>query len=207
MREILISLGVMLACFLVLAIAQLTNNGQASIAQELNKEDSPSTVTEVRKASPAQVETRNVASLQALSDSAESKEETLTANANPQEMDNSENSENTITTDSGLEYIDLVEGTGATPQRGKRVVVHYTGTLKDGTKFDSSRDRNQPFTFTIGVGQVIKGWDEGVGTMKVGGRRKLTIPPELGYGAQGAGGVIPPNATLIFDVELLRIAG
>ena len=199
MREILISLGVMLACFVVLAIAQLTNNGQASIAQELNKEESPSTVTEVRKASPAQK-----TSLQALVDSAQSKEETLTANANPQEMDNSEN---TITTDSGLKYIDLVEGTGATPQRGQRVVVHYTGTLEDGTKFDSSRDRNQPFTFTIGIGQVIKGWDEGVGTMKVGGRRELTIPPELGYGERGAGGVIPPNATLIFDVELLRIAG
>ena len=206
LREILISLGVMLACFLVLAIAQLTNNGEPSIAQEVNKEESPTTVTEVRKASPAQK-----TSLQALIDSAKpdrSKEETLTANANPQEMDNSENSENTITTESGLKYIDLVEGTGASPNRGQRVMVHYTGTLEeDGTKFDSSRDRNQPFTFTIGVGQVIQGWDEGVGTMKVGGRRKLTIPPDLGYGDRGAGGVIPPNATLIFDVELLRIAG
>jgi peptidylprolyl isomerase len=112
---------------------------------------------------------------------------------------------NAVTTPSGLQYVELVEGTGATPETGKTVNVHYTGTLEDGTKFDSSRDRGQPFSFKIGVGQVIKGWDEGVGTMKVGGRRKLIIPSELGYGARGAGGVIPPNATLIFDVELLGI--
>ncbi|WP_026082728.1 FKBP-type peptidyl-prolyl cis-trans isomerase [Mastigocladopsis repens] len=112
---------------------------------------------------------------------------------------------NVVTTPSGLKYIDLVEGTGATPKTGQKVVVHYTGTLEDGTKFDSSRDRNRPFDFQLGVGQVIKGWDEGLSTMKVGGRRQLIIPPELGYGARGAGGVIPPNATLNFDVELLKI--
>lgn len=110
-----------------------------------------------------------------------------------------------VTTASGLQYEDIVEGTGATPTPGSQVTVHYTGTLTDGTKFDSSRDRGQPFVFPIGVGRVIKGWDEGVMTMKVGGRRTLTIPANLAYGSRGAGGVIPPNATLVFDVELLGV--
>lgn len=113
--------------------------------------------------------------------------------------------EQAVTTESGLKYIDIVEGTGESPQKGQKVTVHYTGTLTDGKKFDSSKDRNQPFTFTIGVGQVIKGWDEGVASMKVGGQRTLIIPPDLGYGSRGAGGVIPPNATLLFDVELLGV--
>jgi peptidylprolyl isomerase len=110
-----------------------------------------------------------------------------------------------ITTASGLQYQEITVGTGASPVRGKQVTVHYTGTLVDGKNFDSSRDRNDPFTFIIGVGQVIKGWDEGVASMQVGGRRILTIPADLGYGARGAGGVIPPNATLVFDVELLSV--
>jgi peptidylprolyl isomerase len=114
-----------------------------------------------------------------------------------------------VTTPSGLKYIDTKEGTGVTPQQGQTCVMHYTGWLYEngakGKKFDSSVDRGQPFSFRIGVGQVIKGWDEGVATMKVGGKRTLIIPPELGYGARGAGGVIPPNATLIFDVELLDV--
>lgn len=110
-----------------------------------------------------------------------------------------------ITTDSGLTYLDVVVGNGAAPVAGKQVKVHYTGTLENGTKFDSSVDRKQPFSFIIGVGQVIKGWDEGVMSMKVGGKRKLVIPANLGYGARGAGGVIPPNATLLFDVELLEV--
>lgn len=111
-----------------------------------------------------------------------------------------------MTTTSGLKYEDLVVGKGASPKPGKTVVVHYTGWLTNGQKFDSSKDRGQPFEFTIGQGEVIKGWDEGVMSMKVGGKRKLTIPPQLGYGAQGTpGGPIPPNATLIFEVELLGV--
>ena len=112
----------------------------------------------------------------------------------------------TVTTASGLKYVDSVVGKGASPTAGKTVKVHYTGTLENGKKFDSSVDRNEPFSFTIGVGQVIQGWDEGVMTMKVGGKRKLIIPSGLGYGPRGAGGVIPPNATLLFDVELLDVA-
>ncbi len=109
------------------------------------------------------------------------------------------------TTPSGLTYQDLVEGTGVEATSGRQVTVHYTGRLMDGTKFDSSKDRNDPFEFHLGGGQVIKGWDEGVAGMKVGDTRKLTIPPSLGYGARGAGGVIPPNATLEFEVELLGV--
>jgi FKBP-type peptidyl-prolyl cis-trans isomerase len=103
----------------------------------------------------------------------------------------------------GLEYWDIKEGTGAVAKAGDTVKVHYTGWLTNGKKFDSSVDHGQPFQFKLGAGQVIKGWDEGVAGMKVGGKRQLRIPPELGYGSSGAGGVIPPNATLIFDVELL----
>jgi peptidylprolyl isomerase len=114
-----------------------------------------------------------------------------------------------VTTPSGLKYIDTKAGTGASPKTGQTCVMHYTGWLyengKKGAKFDSSLDRGAPFEFPIGTGRVIKGWDEGVATMKVGGKRTLIIPPELGYGARGAGGVIPPNATLLFDVELLAI--
>jgi FKBP-type peptidyl-prolyl cis-trans isomerase len=110
-----------------------------------------------------------------------------------------------VTTPSGLRYEDQTVGTGPAPRSGQTAVVHYTGWLTDGKKFDSSRDRGQPFSFPLGQGRVIQGWDEGVLSMKVGGKRKLTIPASLGYGARGAGGVIPPNATLIFEVELLEV--
>ena len=113
--------------------------------------------------------------------------------------------EDTVTTPSGLQYTELAEGGGEAAQAGNNVSVHYTGWLTDGTKFDSSVDRNQPFQFPLGAGRVIAGWDEGVCGMKVGGKRKLTIPSDLGYGPTGAGGVIPPNATLVFEVELLEI--
>ena len=115
-----------------------------------------------------------------------------------------------LTTPSGLVIEELAVGTGAEATAGKNVTVHYTGWLlyggEKGRKFDSSRDRNQPFEFPLGAGKVIKGWDEGVQGMRIGGSRRLTIPPELGYGARGAGGVIPPNATLVFEVELLGVA-
>jgi peptidylprolyl isomerase len=114
-----------------------------------------------------------------------------------------------VTTSSGLQMIDTKPGTGASPKQGQTAVVHYTGYLNDngnkGKKFDSSVDRGQPFEFPVGAGRVIKGWDEGVASMKIGGKRTLIVPPQLGYGAAGAGGVIPPNATLIFDVELLGV--
>ena len=107
--------------------------------------------------------------------------------------------------DSGLKIEDKEEGTGDEAVAGQRVTVHYTGWLTDGTKFDSSLDRNDPFAFVLAAGRVIPGWDEGVAGMRVGGVRRLTIPPHLGYGQAGAGGVIPPNATLVFEVELLQV--
>ncbi len=192
MREILISFGVVVACCAVLLVAQFTGgDSEQAVAGK---------VTDA--AAPAQTETLA---------------ETLVAQGSAADLvtgsttggdavtDPMADGNNIVTTDSGLKYEVIAEGDGAAPKAGNRVFVHYVGTLEDGTKFDSSRDRGRPFDFTIGQGQVIKGWDEGVGDMKVGDRRKLIIPPELGYGARGAGGVIPPNATLIFDVELLRI--
>ena len=116
---------------------------------------------------------------------------------------------NIVTMPDGLKIIDVKPGTGASPKTGQTCVMHYTGWLYEngvkGKKFDSSVDRNEPFEFAIGAGNVIRGWDEGVATMKVGGKRTLIIPPELAYGSRGAGGVIPPNATLMFDVELLGV--
>jgi len=182
MREILISIGVVLACILVIVLAQLTGQQNSAFA-----EHAPSAVADkLAQNQPALT--------------------TVTENNNLIASNNTMSDTDVVTTESGLKYKELQEGTGATPKTGQTVVVHYTGTLEDGTKFDSSRDRNKPFSFKLGAGQVIKGWDEGLSTMQVGGRRQLIIPPELGYGARGAGGVIPPNATLVFDVELLRIS-
>ncbi len=188
MREILISFGVVVACCAVLLVAQFTGgDSERAIADRATSAPAAQTETLVAQGSASDLMTEDTTE-DAMSGSAE------------QSTD-----ENVVTTDSGLQYVVIAEGDGATPQPGNRVFVHYVGTLEDGTKFDSSRDRGRPFDFIIGQGQVIKGWDEGVGMMKVGDRRKLIIPADLGYGARGAGGVIPPNATLIFDVELLRI--
>lgn len=123
------------------------------------------------------------------------------APAEPTEVDEADY----VTEDSGLKYYDMVVGDGPSPQPGQQVVVHYTGWLLDGDKFDSSLDRGEPFTFNVGMGQVIPGWDLGLATMNVGGKRQLVIPSKLGYGEAGAGGVIPPNATLVFEVELLEV--
>jgi peptidylprolyl isomerase len=184
-REVLISFGVMLACVLVLVVAQFAGGNDMANASNLPKQTmvdivANAVVAEVAKLTPPPTMPKS----------------TPTEKKSMSEI---------ISTPSGLKYEVITEGKGAAPKAGQTVIVHYTGTLEDGEKFDSSRDRNDPFSFKLGAGQVIKGWDEGLAMMKVGDRRKLILPPELGYGARGAGGVIPPNATLIFDVELLDI--
>jgi peptidylprolyl isomerase len=177
LKGILISFGIVAVAVLVLFFAQPQSGSDKAIASE----------------PPATIIANNA--IENINTTTE--EPTMTAAANDADL---------VTTESGLKYKELKVGAGATPTQGQTVTVHYVGTLEDGSKFDSSRDRNSPFSFKLGVGQVIKGWDEGLSTMKVGGRRQLVIPPELGYGARGAGGVIPPNAVLIFDVELLKIS-
>lgn len=180
MKEILISVGITLVCVVLLVLAQVGGAKDNALAEPASVRASSTLIAEKPTQKPS------------------------TPNQGNQMFDNKPD-DKAITTDSGLKYTVLQEGSGETPKKGQTVVVHYTGTLENGSKFDSSRDRGQPFSFKVGTGQVIKGWDEALSTMKVGERRQIVIPPELGYGARGAGGVIPPNATLIFDVELLKV--
>ncbi len=190
MRPILISLSVVIVCAVAILFTLINAQNQTALADNMQAEQQQAEpAAAVEQAKPTSDNNPN-----------------LFAQA-PAETSEPVADENGLyTTESGLKYEKLDTGDGAQPQRGQTVMVHYTGMLEDGTVFDSSRERNRPFSFRIGVGQVIRGWDEGVGMMHVGDRWKLIIPPELGYGDRGAGGVIPPNATLIFDVELLRIS-
>ncbi|MCC5899981.1 MAG: FKBP-type peptidyl-prolyl cis-trans isomerase [Phormidium sp. BM_Day4_Bin.17] len=185
MRPILISLSLVIVCAVAILFTLINSQNQTAIADELPGEEPSATpaAETIREDNPNLFAEASTSNPEAVADD-----------------------DGVYTTESGLKYEKLETGDGAQPQTGQTVMVHYTGMLEDGTVFDSSRERNRPFSFRIGVGQVIRGWDEGVGMMHVGDRWKLTIPPELGYGERGAGGVIPPNATLIFDVELLRIS-
>ncbi len=198
MKPVLISLTLVLIFSVVLIVAQISNSASVAIAAE--QPTIEQTATETTETESTEIEETEVSDMMDTSDTAPETAETAET---PESNETAET--DVITTESGLQYRQIVEGTGAQPQRGNTVLVHYTGTLEDGTKFDSSRDRDRPFSFKVGVGQVIRGWDEALSLMHVGDRWEVTIPPELGYGQRGAGGVIPPDATLIFDVELLRI--
>lgn len=183
MRSIFISAAAILVCTLVLVIAQLTAR-----PTEVSAAPAPAapTVQVVQSAQSEPAIPEPVSTLASAKDLA------------PLSSDYT-------STPSGLEYRDIKVGDGATPNPRQLVSVHYTGTLTNGKKFDSSRDRNEPFTFPVGAGRVIKGWDEGVASMQVGGVRELRIPPSLAYGSRGVPGVIPPNSTLLFEVELLDV--
>ncbi len=198
MRDILISSAVCVACLMVALISQIV---------------APSTVVAAAPGASSTSLTAPAIATSSASASApmeldpDDPNPTLFAMADASALGGPMDVEKSRLTASGLRITDVVVGTGAEASPGDTVVVHYRGTLEDGSQFDASYDRGTPFSFPLGAGRVIKGWDEGVQGMQVGGKRKLVIPPDLGYGSRGAGGVIPPNATLIFDVELLEVKG
>ncbi|MBL6801038.1 MAG: FKBP-type peptidyl-prolyl cis-trans isomerase [Synechococcus sp. BS307-5m-G37] len=201
MRDILISSAVCVACLMVALVSQIVAPSTVVAA-------SPTTTVQAAAAQTADVQASSAMELDP-----DETNPTLFAmapdsnQADASALGGAMSAEKPEITASGLRITDLVVGTGAEASSGQTVVVHYRGTLEDGRQFDASYDRGTPFSFPLGAGRVIKGWDEGVQGMKVGGKRKLVIPPDLGYGTRGAGGVIPPNATLIFEVELLEVKG
>lgn len=215
-RDILISLGVMAVCLVVVVATQIFTRAEAVAAPaspaasvEVADAPKPSRLTDQIMGDVAGLGSGRmaIAATPAATDRTDAITDADQETSTDAMPEANKPNRTVITTESKLQYVDLEVGTGVMPQSGQTVTVHYTGTLEDGTQFDSSRDRNRPFSFRIGVSQVIRGWDEGVMSMRVGGRRQLIIPPDLGYGSRGAGGVIPPNATLIFDVELLGVGG
>ena len=206
MRDILISSAVCVACLVVALVSQIVAPSTVVAAQPAANNAAVEAVA--RSTSAAQ--TTQAAPLELDPEDPNPTLFAMAADSNQADasaLGGPINADKTQVTASGLRITDLEVGTGAEASAGQTVVVHYRGTLEDGSQFDASYDRGTPFSFPLGAGRVIKGWDEGVQGMKVGGKRKLVIPSDLGYGARGAGGVIPPNATLIFEVELLEVKG
>ncbi|EAU74421.1 FKBP-type peptidyl-prolyl cis-trans isomerase [Synechococcus sp. RS9916] len=206
MRDILISSAVCLACLVVALVSQIVAPSTVVAAQPaastpaVQAVATSSTAPQTAQSAPMELDPEDPnPTLFAMA--ADSNQADASALGGPIDVEKPQ------VTASGLRITDLEVGSGAEASAGQTVVVHYRGTLEDGSQFDASYDRGTPFSFPLGAGRVIKGWDEGVQGMKVGGKRKLVIPPDLGYGARGAGGVIPPNATLIFEVELLEVKG